>query len=166
MARGYFVFILFAVLACASGGSPTAGARCAPQPADSVYRSGAPVFRDCAVDSAARRLNPNAAISWQPAAAPQSPGTRCYEVVIEFVVDTTGTPEAETARIIRQNEASFAKAVVGALSGWRYRPARIGDVPVRQIVRERRTHATVVAMVMVPAGTSPGMGKAPPAPRC
>lgn len=168
MARGHLALVvsLLGALACASGGSGTPATRCAPQPADTVYRAGAPVFRDCAVDRTARLLNPGVRISWQPAASPQSPGTRCYEAVVEFVVDTTGKPEREAARIIRQNEPGFAKAVMAALPDWRYQPAQIGGQPVRQIVRERRTQATVVATVLVPAGTSPGMGKAPPSPRC
>jgi hypothetical protein len=159
--------IVLSGLACASGGSGgTRATRCAPQPADSIYRAGAPVFRDCAVDRAARLLNPNVQVPWRPAGGIPSPGSRCYEALVEFVVDTTGKPESGTARVIRQNEPGFAKAVMSVLPDWRYQPARIGDQPVRQIVRERRTLATVVTTVVVPAGTSPEMVRVPAAPRC
>lgn len=169
MNRGSLALAVLVVggLACASsGGGGTRASRCAPQPADSVYRVGAPVFRDCAVDRAARLMNPHVPIPWRPAGGNPPQGTRCYEATLEFVVDTTGKPESETARIIRQNQPDFAKAVLSVLPDWRYQPARIGDQPVRQIVRERRTLATAVVTVVVPAGTSPDMVRPPAPPRC
>jgi hypothetical protein len=143
------------VAACASaarggGGGGASGPKgsCGLRPSDSSFAAGGPVFRDCAVDAKAQALNPSARIDFQP---PRG-GGNCYSAEVEFVVNTAGFPETNTARLVRANDQSFGDAVLSAVRTWRYQPARKDGKPVRQIVDERRTAQT--AVVVVPAGGS------------
>jgi hypothetical protein len=140
--------------ACASAGG-AAGARgeCLLSAEDSVYLSGGPVFRDCAVDQAARLTTPNAPIDYRPSASARSGNRACWLAELQFVVNAAGVPEKETAKIVRTTDPGFAEAVLSSLPSWRYRPAEKEGIPVRQIVRERR--AIALAVVAVGSGQSP-----------
>ncbi|HEX5005040.1 MAG TPA: TonB family protein [Gemmatimonadales bacterium] len=59
------------------------------------------------------------------------------EVVVEFIVDTTGSVEAGSARIVSSSAPEFEKAALDAIRSARYRAARLRAVPVRQLVRQR-----------------------------
>ena len=77
------------------------------------------------------------------------------------MVDSSGRPEAETAKVLHTTDPEFAAAAVAAMAHWRYRPATIQGVPVRQIVREKESIAEVI--VVVPAGQLP---RPPSSPLC
>lgn len=127
-----------------------------------MFAATGPVFRDCAVDNRASLLVANPRIDFQPPRAPSS----CYSAEVEFVVDASGTPEMQTARIVRATDQSFGQAVLTAVAGWRYKPAERDGHRVRQIVEDRRMAQSMV--VVVPAGSPPPSGPPPRTalPRC
>lgn len=57
-------------------------------------------------------------------------------VVAQFVVDSAGRVEAASFRIVSSGNALFSAAVTSALQRARFSPARLGGLPVRQIVQQ------------------------------
>ena len=151
--------LIIASAACAAGASHARQASCALAPADSTYLVRGPVYRDCAVDRRARLLTTDVRLEFEPP-GPPAEGTACYRAQIEFVVDSAGVPESETANIVRTNDPAFANAVLATLPRWRYQPARKNGVAVRQVVRENQSMA--IQVVRVRAGDIPRPGRAPP----
>jgi len=97
------------------------------------------------VSCAARPLEAMVAPSF-PASVP--PAKRAYtEVGVRFIVDTAGYLESGSIVTLPGTPAEFAKAARAVTHGWRYRPAELGGVPVRQIV------TTVVAFDPADAAT-------------
>ena len=115
-----------------------------------MFAAGKPVFRDCAVDQQARLSASSIRPDWTPPAPVRA---ACYFVDLEFVVDTTGRVEANTARSIRSNDRAFADAWLVTLNQWKYTPAQRAGAKVRQIVTEHKSAQT--AVVVVPAGSPP-----------
>lgn len=140
-----------AVAGCASSAA-TSSSRCALDAADSVYAKGGPVYRGCAVEHRAVAIDRSAHADFIPA-SPSHGGQACYSAEIEFVVDTAGMPEMETAKVVHSNNPDFATAALAVIGRWRYRPATIQGVPVRQIVREKQGLALVA--VAAPMGQPP-----------
>ena len=151
--------IAVAVAACASS-SGRSGQTCALTAADSAYAIAGPVYRDCAVERRAVLLDRSEHPDFRPPSPPIG-GKTCYSAEVEFVVDASGRPEAETAKVLHTTDPEFAAAAVAAMAHWRYRPATIQGAPVRQIVREKESIAQVI--VMVPAGQIP---RPPSSPIC
>src|SRR5262245_42083264 len=150
------------VTACASS-KTTSGRRaaCDLSPSDQAFVLGRPVFRDCAVDRPARFVSYG---STRPDFRPASMRSECYSADLKFVVDSTGRPETSTAQIERSNDRSYAEAVLATIASWRYDPALLNGVPVRQTVT---THQTMTAVVSVrPAGSPPPTTAPLNAPRC
>jgi periplasmic protein TonB len=58
-------------------------------------------------------------------------------VEVEYVVGTNGLVESRSIRVLSTDHARFTAAVVQALSGARFKPARAVAVRVRQIIRFR-----------------------------
>jgi len=137
------------LVGCA-GASQTSGKRpCAISPADSVFLSRGAVYPACAVEQRVQVV-----VRRQPEFRPDMTfSEECYSAEFEFVVDETGTPEVEEARRLHANSPSFADAALAALAQWRYKPATLNGVPVRQITTERFGLAAV--RVLVPAGGIP-----------
>lgn len=138
-------FIL-ATAACASSPARTAGDACALSPADSAYVTGSPLYLECAVDTPAEAVT--APIDYVPASVPlrPQPGVTCYTAEVQFVVGTDGRPEPETVRLLRTNDSSLGLALLQGVPAWKYKPARREGVPVRQLVRERRSIALAVTV--------------------
>jgi TonB family protein len=57
------------------------------------------------------------------------------EAIVEFVVDTAGTPEIETIGIVAATHPAFGTAARDAVAAARYQPAIKGGRPVRQLVQ-------------------------------
>jgi hypothetical protein len=150
--RLYLPLMVAAVAACASGSSGTGRASCTMATRDSIYLRRGVVYRDCAVETRAVATDKSAHPDFRPSSSPPG-GSACYSAEIEFVVDTAGVPEVETATVLRTNEPAYATAAVEALARWRYRPATIHGFAVRQIVQEKQSMA--IAVVRVPAGQTP-----------
>lgn len=141
--------------ACSTRREASAGSPCVLTDSDMV--SGvAPVYRECGVDRKAR-LTQNAPVDYRPAIVARSPSQAdmCYIAEVEFVVDTEGVPERPTIRLIRATDPAYGNAVLGTVSKWRYAPALKEDLPVRQLVRERRTMAVGAAPTVANPGARP-----------
>jgi hypothetical protein len=148
------------ISACASSGSSSA-TDCLPTQTDSVYLSGGPVYRDCAVDRKARLLESSVHVNYQPTIRQPAGSVQCYYAEIHLVADASGRPELETARLGRTNEPNWGQAVLASVQNWRFEPALKNGEPVRQIVLERRV--TALAVTVVRAGEA---RRPPPQPDC
>lgn len=141
--RGVLALLaIVALVGCASSGGSTTPANCTLMKQDSAYLAGGPVYRECAVDEPARRLN-SIAPDFRPSEIPRS-GKQCFSAQIEFVVDMEGMPEASTARLVRTNNPQYGEAVLAIVQRLRYSPASKDGVPVRQIVQHRSMGAIAV----------------------
>jgi TonB family protein len=58
------------------------------------------------------------------------------EVVVEFVVDTTGRVESSTFKILTSADTLFSDAVRAALPSMKFVPATVGRAKVRQLVQQ------------------------------
>lgn len=58
------------------------------------------------------------------------------EVLVQFVVDTTGRVEVGSFRVVQSTHDQFTNSVRSAISNMRFRPAEIGGVRVRQLVQQ------------------------------
>ncbi len=56
-------------------------------------------------------------------------------VLAQFVVDTTGRVDMSTFRAIQSTNELFVQSVRRALAEWKFRPAEVGGVKVRQLVQ-------------------------------
>jgi protein TonB len=59
------------------------------------------------------------------------------EVQAQFVVDTTGTPDAASFKIVKSPDKQFSDAVRAVLPKMHYRPAEVGGHKVRQLVAQQ-----------------------------
>lgn len=59
------------------------------------------------------------------------------DVLVQFVVDTSGRVESQSIEIIRASHEMFAESVRRWLNGTRYRPAEIRGQHVRQLVQQQ-----------------------------
>jgi hypothetical protein len=109
----------------------TSDRKCSVTAVDTLHYGSAQVYRDCDVDQPAtkkRGLSPSYMFSGD---------SSCVTADVEFLVDESGQPVIETARVIAASSARFGEASIRGLKNWRYDPARKDGVPVRQVVRER-----------------------------
>jgi TonB family protein len=60
----------------------------------------------------------------------------CGNVLVTFVVDTTGRAEMNTFRVLRSTDPQFGEAVREGVARSRFTPARFRDHPVRQLVQQ------------------------------
>jgi protein TonB len=82
----------------------------------------------------------------QVAPAPGNPGPRYPdmlrsanvegEVLVQFVVDTTGRVEMSQFKVLKSSHDLFTNAVKQALTGMRFYPAEIGGRKVKQLVQQ------------------------------
>src|SRR3954471_14194420 len=82
----------------------------------------------------------------QVAPAPGNPGPRYPdmlrsanvegEVLVQFVVDTTGRVEMSQFKVLKTSHDLFTNAVKQALTGMRFYPAEIGGRKVKQLVQQ------------------------------
>jgi hypothetical protein len=145
--------------ACTSGTMTSQRAACDHAGRDSVFAVGGPVYRECAVDHAAKLLTSDIHPEFRPA----SPRPQCYSADVEFVVDSMGKPEQATARVVKANDDEFATSVLSVLTRWKYDPATLDGRRVRQIVKVHQS-ATIVRVVV--SGAVPSGPPRVPAPGC
>ena len=119
-------------------------AACEPVP-EHFSLGGETVYPECAVDRKARPTATVPRLNYTPS------GPSCGRVAIDVVVDASGRPVTETARVARSTDPTFTAAVLSSLVDMRYQPALKDGQPVPQLVRLERAYATRV--VVVPAGT-------------
>ncbi len=113
-------------------------------------------LRDCDVDRPARFRSAPTPRLYGPPSKP------CVSATLEFVVDSTGVPEPETAIVFETDDRDYAEALLGTVSRWRYSPAELNKQRVSQVVRERRT--LMLQRVVTYTTTRSGSGSPPPMP--
>ena len=141
-------------------GAGSASAQAPPRPCSvtvvqSSYEQHGPAYRDCDVDQPARLRRDRAPAFVFPT------DERCATAELVFVVDTTGVPDSATAVIVETDAPDFARLLVQTLASWRYRPAQLHGVLVRQVVRERRIMANGAPDGRAPATLNTGEGTPP-----
>ena len=141
------------VVCCGCAAQTAARPTCAPVP-DEFSLVGQTVYRDCGVDRKARPPGIAPRLNYTPSA-----GQTCGRAAIDVVVDTTGHPVRETARVAQATDPLLAVALLNSLDDMRYEPALKDGRSVPQLVRVER--AFVVRMVAVPAGTPPSSVRPP-----
>jgi TonB family protein len=57
------------------------------------------------------------------------------EVILEFVVDSGGSPILATARVVRSSDSLFTASALRALASYRFDPAQANDHPVAALVQ-------------------------------
>lgn len=57
-------------------------------------------------------------------------------VLVQFVVDASGTPEMRTFKVLMSSNALFSAAVREAVASMRFEPAMLNGRPVRQVVQQ------------------------------
>ena len=158
--RMSILMVAAATLACAS--APTKGgqaASCTLDKSDSTYLKRGAVYRDCAVEQRAQPLDRSARIDYRPDGR-LAVGQVCYSADVQFVVDANGIPEEDGAVVLRANNTSFGESALRGVAQWRYKPAEIQGLPVRQIVHETVKMSAVT--VAVRAGDVPRPPTRPP----
>jgi TonB family protein len=84
------------------------------------------------------------------------------EVLLQFVVDTSGRVEMESFKVLKTTHELFANAVRDVLPGMRYSAARIGGRAVRQVVQQPFMFAlSRQAELPPPPPPPPGRRRAP-----
>jgi TonB family protein len=73
--------------------------------------------------------------------APEYPATLALRklegsATLRFVIDSTGTIDMSTVRVMSASHSGFAKAVIAAMPRMKYRPASIAGKPVRLLVEQ------------------------------
>jgi len=58
------------------------------------------------------------------------------EVLVRFIVEPTGKVRPGSATVVRSSHPLFTKAVTDGLPLLRFYPARVGGIPVAQLVEE------------------------------
>lgn len=90
-------------------------------------------FQVLEVDSAASRDPASAAPLYPPDL--EARGVEGH-VIIRFVVDSTGVVDLTTLLTVEATNAAFDRAVRDALPRMKFRPAMVGDRPVRQLAEQ------------------------------
>jgi hypothetical protein len=111
------------------------------------------VYRSCEVGVVAKAIGVAPRLVYTPA----NVRIACSSALIEFVVDSTGTPESIGARIVRATDADLGEALLATVNGRRYTPATLDGRQVRQVVRES---VSLVARV-VAVSSGPGAPASP-----
>lgn len=57
-------------------------------------------------------------------------------VLVQFVIDSAGAVEPASFRVLESSNALFESAARKAITASKFRPARVGKVPVRQLTRQ------------------------------
>jgi len=128
---------------CAAQSRSAAGAAAACEPVPAEFSlPGQVVYRECAVDRRARELGPGPRLNYTP-----SVGETCARAVIDVVVDASGRPVTETAKVVRSTGPAIATAVLSSLGATRYEPALKDGLPVPQLVRVDRGIMSQVVVV-------------------
>lgn len=104
------------------------------KPAETHAQETEKAFSDIEVDSAASR-DPESEGPVYPAIL-MAKGIE-GSVLATFIVDITGRPDLDTYIPLEATDSLFAKAVRDALPRMKFRPAKINDKPVRQLVEQR-----------------------------
>jgi len=113
-----------------------AGDRPLAVPVNSVVAGGDSVLTVLEVDSVATRYLDSAAPAYPPDLLSKNVEGSVYT---EYIVDTTGYADTASLVIVRSTHPEFTQAVREALPYMRFRPAKVGNQKVRQLVEQQFT---------------------------
>jgi len=91
------------------------------------------VYTELEVDTAAARYDGSAAPPYPPNMLEQR---KEGQVLIQYVVDSTGRADLGSITVMQSTHTEFAIAVTATLPHMRFRPAKIGAHRVRQLVQQ------------------------------
>ncbi len=91
------------------------------------------VYTELEVDTAVARYDGSAAPPYPPTMLEQR---KEGQVVIQYVVDSTGRADLASVTVMQSTHADFAQSVKVTLPHMRFRPAKIGAHRVRQLVQQ------------------------------
>ena len=147
------VLLVPALPACAHRSAGESSRRCVPDKVDPSYARFGTVYTACEVEQAARPQPITSTSAVERAAISDAmlqrgaSGDRCASAELEFVVNEEGRVIAESARVIRATDQSFAQSVLLGLPALRFTPATKGGQPVRQVARLNRAVGATVVVV-------------------
>lgn len=100
-----------------------------------VFTTGFPVFRASVPLFRATSVQPDVLVSPK---YPEELRTRGKqgEARVRFVVDETGRVAKGSHRFLKLSEVPFGQSVIDAFPRMRFKPARIGNCPIKQIVEQ------------------------------
>jgi hypothetical protein len=126
---------------------------------DTTFRAtfSGPVYTACGVTREARESGRSPRTDFDP---PRG-GASCFRAIIEVVVDEKGTPQPETARIVRTTDTRFARAAIDGLRRRRYTPASLNGQPVAQVVQVDDGMETRTVVVRASPGGGPPVAPPP-----
>lgn len=101
----------------------------------SLVRIAVPVFN---LDEWARQLN-DPPIRYPDVSVEEGEND---DVTVQYVVNINGRADTASLRILQGGHAEFMVSTVEALAATRFKPARIGECPVPQLVQQRYTFRT------------------------
>ncbi len=105
-------------------------------PVKNVVAGGDSVLSVLQVDSVATRYLDSAAPAYPPDLLNQNVEGTVYT---EYIVDTSGYADTASLVIVRSTHPEFTQAVREALPYMRFRPAKVGNQKVRQLVEQQFT---------------------------
>ncbi|NOT07697.1 MAG: hypothetical protein HOP28_05745, partial [Gemmatimonadales bacterium] len=108
--------------------------KCTGAPPDSLALAAGPVYRDCEVDKKADLRSRNLVLNYLALPTTPPADDRCLRAEFQFVVDTLGRVELPTVALTSANSTALADMIRPIVDSLRYRPARLADRPVRQVV--------------------------------
>lgn len=91
------------------------------------------VYTALEVDTAAARYDGAAAPPYPPVMLEQR---KEGQVVVQYVIDSTGLADVASFTVMQSTHAEFTKSVKSTLPMMRFRPAKIGERRVRQLVQQ------------------------------
>lgn len=111
--------------------APTPVTRSMAGPRSTAASDTEPLYQEFRVDTAVKP------ISMTPPHYPDSLRAAKIEgqVLLQFVVDTSGRPEMSTVRVRQSTNIAFTRAAIASLGGARFSPARVKGRAVRQVVQ-------------------------------
>jgi hypothetical protein len=124
---------------------PLIGQSAPPEP--EVEVKGEEVMTVLEVDSAAVRVDDGAAPPYPPAMLAQK---REGSVAVQYVIDTAGRADTATFQVLETTHPDFAESVRRTLPLMRFRPAKMNNNKVRQLVQQLFSFKIDTAMLAPP----------------
>ena len=137
--RSCLCVVIF-ILAGGRASSAQAPRPCGGIAPDSAWLANGPVYRDCEVETPAKRRGDPPRLALDPARLGSD--SACKRVTLVFVVDTRGTVELASVRATVSDHPDLEAAVRATLPALKYTPALRAKHPVRQVVEYSRSVLT------------------------
>ncbi len=120
------------ILILAIGRSASAGAQSCPLAQPNAVAT--PYF-EFQVDTAARFIPADGVLPFPDVSLTERPPFTVNFALIQFVVDTSGVPVANSLRILLRPDGLVTDSVAAAVVNWRFQPAKLQGCRVSQLVQ-------------------------------